>query len=261
MRATWFLIAIFACGRGKDPSAPFELRLVTYNLDFGNPDVERTLDALAAANPDVALLQEVNAGWAALLRKRFAAQYPHVTFHPAADGGAGHAVLSRFPFATDQVLTRPEGAFYPGHRIVLTTPGGPLQILHVHLRASIHDDCFKGPCTQIEWVKGQFTTPPIRRREIETHWKAVDPALPTVVAGDFNEPVGGDVIAYLTARGLTHVATTGPTSWHHVQAGSDLLAETIDHVMIDGRLTALDAKVVDAGASDHRPVIVQLRLR
>ncbi len=259
MRAA--LLMLLACGGGKVPAAPFELRLVTYNLNFGNPDVERTMDAIADANADVALLQEVNAGWAALLRKRFASQYPHVTFHPAPDGGAGHAVLSRLPLATDQVLTRPEGAFYPGHRVVLTTPGGPLQILHVHLRASIHDDCFRGPCTQIEWVKGQFTTPPVRLREIETHWKSVDPALPTVVAGDFNEPVGGDVIKFLSAHGMTRVATTGPTSWHHIQNGSELLAETIDHVMIDSRLTAKGAKVVDAGASDHRPVIVQLQLR
>lgn len=261
MRAAWILLLAFACHRGKDPIAPFELRLVSYNLNFGNPDVERTMDALDATDADVALLQEVNAGWAALLRKRFGAKYPHLTFHPGADGHAGHAVLSRLPFATDQVLTKPEGAFYPGHRLVITTPSGPLQILHIHLRASIHDDCFRGPCTQIEWVKGQFTTPPVRKREIETHWKSVDPALPTIVAGDFNEPAGGDVIAFLAARGLTRVPTTGPTSWHHIQNGSELLAETIDHVVIDSRVIALEAKVIDAGASDHRPVIARLQLR
>ncbi len=255
------LLVFLACGRGKDPEPVGELTLVTYNLNFGNPDVEKTMAALASTNADVALLQEVNAGWAALLKKRFEGSYRHLTFHPGAGGHAGHAVLSRFPFAADQVLTKPDGAFYPGHRLVITTPTGRLQILHVHLRASIHDDCFEGPCTQIEWVKGQFSTPPIRKREIETHWKAVDPALPTIVAGDFNEPADGDVVAFLTARGLTRVATTGPTSWHHVQNGSELLAETIDHVMIDHRITALEAKVVDAGASDHRPVIARLRLR
>jgi endonuclease/exonuclease/phosphatase (EEP) superfamily protein YafD len=32
----------------------------------------------------------------------------------------------------------------------------------------------------------------------------------------------------------------------------------IDHVMIDGRLTAGEARVLDAGTSDHRPVVVTI---
>jgi endonuclease/exonuclease/phosphatase (EEP) superfamily protein YafD len=264
MRRLGFLLALMGCGGKHAP--PQELRLVTYNLNFGNPDVERTMDAIAATNPDVALLQEVTPGWEALLRKRFGAQFPHVTFHLPGGGHAGHAVLSRFRLTTDELLSKPEGAFYHGQRMVLATPSGPLQILHIHLRASIDDDCFRGPCSHLHWVKGQFTTPPIRRREIEAHWKRVDRTLPTIVAGDFNEPAEGDVVAFLTRHGLTRVPTTGPPTWHYVQQFTDghpqdLLKETIDHVMIDNRIDALDATVLDAGASDHRPVIARLRLR
>ena len=32
----------------------------------------------------------------------------------------------------------------------------------------------------------------------------------------------------------------------------------IDHIMLDGHLAATDARVLDAGASDHRPVVVTL---
>jgi endonuclease/exonuclease/phosphatase (EEP) superfamily protein YafD len=249
------VVALLLCACSTQPAA--DLRLATYNLNFGNPDVARTLDALASTNADIALLQEITPAWESALRTRFASHYAHLSFHVPADGRAGHAVLSRFPLAIDTLLSKPDGAFYHGQRLVVTTPGGPLQILHIHLRASIDDDCFRGPCSQMHWVKGQFTTPPIRRREIEAHWKHVDRSLPTIVAGDFNESETDQVVAFLTRAGLARVPTTGPRTWHH----GDLLSADIDHVMIDKRITPVGAVVLDAGASDHRPVVATLRLR
>ena len=38
----------------------------------------------------------------------------------------------------------------------------------------------------------------------------------------------------------------------------DLLKMDIDHVMISGKLSASTAEVIDAGASDHRPVVVTI---
>ena len=255
------LILLAACRKGR---APTEIRLVTYNLHWGNPDVERTLAAIDTANGDIALLQEITPAWRALLRDRFGARYPHIAFHVPDQGHAGHAVLSRFPLATDELLAKPAGAFYHGQRVVVTTPSGPLQILHIHLRAPIHDDCFRGSCSHVEWVKGQLTTPPVRRAEIEAHWKRVDRTLPTIVAGDFNEAETDQVVAFLTSQGLVRVPTRGLPTWHYQTTvdgnASDLLSANIDHVMIDARITALDAVVLDAGASDHRPVVASLRL-
>jgi endonuclease/exonuclease/phosphatase (EEP) superfamily protein YafD len=41
----------------------------------------------------------------------------------------------------------------------------------------------------------------------------------------------------------------------------DLLKLDIDHVMIDSRLSAGEARVLDAGTSDHRPVVVTIAPR
>jgi endonuclease/exonuclease/phosphatase (EEP) superfamily protein YafD len=41
----------------------------------------------------------------------------------------------------------------------------------------------------------------------------------------------------------------------------DLLTMEIDHVVIDGRLVASAARVLDAGTSDHRPVVVTIGRR
>jgi endonuclease/exonuclease/phosphatase (EEP) superfamily protein YafD len=91
----------------------------------------------------------------------------------------------------------------------------------------------------------------------------MDFQLPTIVAGDFNEDVSGRAIDFLARHGMTRVPTSGPTTWHYeTTSGSgrthDLLKLDIDHVMIDGHFVASDAHVLDAGASDHRPVVVTI---
>jgi endonuclease/exonuclease/phosphatase family metal-dependent hydrolase len=143
--------------------------------------------------------------------------------------------------------------WFDAERIVLAAPLGTLQILHVHLRPAYDSG---------GWISGFMSTPPLRRKEIETYWAAIEPGLPTIVAGDFNEDPCGLAVAFLDAQGLRRVPTSGPRTWHY-EVGVDgtpwdLLQMDIDHVMIDPTLVARDAVVLDAGRSDHRPVIVEL---
>jgi endonuclease/exonuclease/phosphatase family metal-dependent hydrolase len=61
---------------------------------------------------------------------------------------------------------------------------------------------------------------------------------------------------------MTRVPTTGPRTWRFeaVVNGktTDLLKIDLDHVMIDSHFIAKDARVLDAGTSDHRPVVVTI---
>jgi len=66
---------------------------------------------------------------------------------------------------------------------------------------------------------------------------------------------------YLQQRGLSRVAAAGPPTWHYEADGSDLLKLNIDHVMVDGRVAARDGRVLAAGTSDHRPVVVTLEAK
>ena len=233
----------------------FVLRLMTYNVNYGNPDVADSIDAIVAADADVVLLQEITREWKAALEKRLAGQYPHQVYRVVSRAAGGMAVLSKLPIEKEELWQPPAGtgAWFPAERVVVTTPFGAVQILNVHLRPALDH---RG------WVTGFLTTPPIRRKEIEAHWKHVDHALPTIVAGDFNEDATGKAIEFLAAHGLTRVATTGPSTWHYETYRGGVKAELIrldiDHVMIDGHFVARDAHVVDAGASDHRPVVVTL---
>jgi endonuclease/exonuclease/phosphatase family metal-dependent hydrolase len=238
------------------PVAPLiALRLMTYNLNYANPDVATTLDVIADADADVVLLQEVSPEWRDALEHRFAARFPHRSFRVSARMAGGLGVLSKLPIEREDVWGPPvgTGAWFPAARMVLATPFGALQLVNVHLRPALD---------QGSWVRGFMVTPPLRKAEIEAHWKRVDYSLPTIVAGDFNEDATGLAIDYLQRHGMSRVSTTGPTTWHYEASvrgtPTDLLKMDIDHVMIDGHLTARDGHVMDAGTSDHRPVVVTI---
>ena len=231
---------------------PLLLRLMTYNVNYGNPDPRSSLDAIAKADADIVLLQEITTEWRGLLEKRFKDVYPYRVYHTG--GAGGIAALSKHPITKDDLWhPRGTGAYFPAQRLIVDSPFGPLQLLNVHLRPAIDGG---------SWIRGFMTTPPVRRREIEAHWKKIDAKLPTIVAGDFNEDPDGLAIEYLAGYGLARVPTSGPRTWHYekVVKGKpwDLLKMDIDHVLVDPRFEAKDAHVMDAGTSDHRPVVVTI---
>jgi endonuclease/exonuclease/phosphatase (EEP) superfamily protein YafD len=237
--------------RAEDAASP--LRLVTYNVNFANPDVEASLSAIAAADADVVLLQEITADWQRALARRFAHQYPHQLFHLHVRAPGGLAVLSKHALRGDLMLPSPNRTWFPAEFVVVAGPFGPVQILHVHLRPAIDGD---------SWLKGFITTPPLRRKEIESYWPRLAHDVPTIVAGDFNEDATGSALAFLAARGLTRIATSGPNTWHYEVTSrgrtSDGLAADVDHVLVDGSLVGRDGRVLDSGTSDHRPVVVTI---
>jgi endonuclease/exonuclease/phosphatase family metal-dependent hydrolase len=225
---------------------------MSYNVELSGHAHERTLDAIALGDADVVLLQEPTRVWEGRLRSRFAEAYPHQRFHHPGRPAGGFAILSRVPIREDEVLPAAAG-WFAAHRIVVDAPFGALQMLHVHLR----------PAWDGDWVTGFFTTPPIRRREIEAYWRALDPTLPTIVAGDFNEEVGphGQALAYLHERALRRADTNGTPTWQwkgNVSGRPIHLRLTLDHILADSRLELRDAGVIDAGASDHKPVVATL---
>jgi len=240
------LVLGFACDADAEPPAgPF--RLMTYNLEFDNPNPRATLDAIAAADPDVALFQEVTPAWRDALVDRLGTRYPYRAFYPGRAGGIG--MLSKLPIANEEKL--PPVDWFPAQRVTVTTSFGPVQILNVHLRPQIE----RG-----SWVRGYLTTPPIRRREIEAHYKRLATGMATIIAGDFNEDPNGSAVAFVAKQGLTRVVPQGPPTWHYATGKLDVLTLDIDHVMVTG-VIARDARVLDAGTSDHRPVVVTVAPR
>ncbi|MEW5740222.1 MAG: endonuclease/exonuclease/phosphatase family protein [Myxococcota bacterium] len=252
-RALLFLLALSTCvhpTRTARAPAPGEatLRVVTFNLNYGLAGDEETLAAIAAPDADLILLQETSPEWEREIRKALGARWPHQAFvHAPAAGGL--AVLSKRAFAVEDVLGNP-GGWFPAMRVVAQTPLGQVQALVVHLHPPVTEDG--------SWVRGYASTGGVRRAELEAWLPSLDPSLPTLVAGDFNEGTSGDAVQLLEDVGLrTALPEFDPRAktWRW-SVGPLQLAAQLDHVTYGPALEPLGAYVERRGRSDHFPVVV-----
>ena len=196
------------------------------------------------------------ASWKLELAKRFEKQYPHQIFRIHSRAAGGLAVLSKHEIKAEELFASPNAGWFPAERLVLDTPLGKLQVLHLHLRPAVDGG---------SWIKGFMTTPPLRRREIEatgsTSRAICRPS--SQATSTKTRPAARSHSS--RSRGCRARRRSGPTTWHYVVDESRqeerLLKLDIDHVMVDKRLSTRDGTVLDAGHSDHRPVIVTIEPR
>ncbi len=234
--------------------APPPLRVMTYNVNYGIAGDAETLAVIADEDADVVLLQETTEAWEAALRSSLGARYPHLGFHHCC-GAGGLGVLSKVPFDAYEVLAPPDGGWFPAWRVVIRTQAGDLQALNVHLRPQLSESG--------SFLGGVFTTPAVRRAEIEAYFPALDRELPTIVAGDFNENGRGGAIRFLEDTGWSTAvpAASGATPTWRWQTSIGEIREQLDHVVVDPRIEVLDVRVVERGRSDHLPVVATIRVR
>ncbi len=257
--ALLLMLALSACGTpAKKPEAPTQgratLKVMTYNVNYGLAGDPATIDAIRSQDADVILLQETTAAWEHVLRERLTREYPHMEFKHCC-GAGGLAVLSRHAFSPQEYIPAPKPGWFPAWRVVFETPLGRVQALNVHLRPPVSDGG--------SFVRGYFSTPSIRKREIAAYVKHLDASIPTIVAGDFNEGASGSAVAFLEGRGFATALPEfhpGEDTWRWTTSVGTVRSQ-LDHVVYDHkRLRALDAFVVQKGRSDHLPVVAIFEL-
>lgn len=253
------------------------MRLGTFNILHGRSlvdgrvDVARFADAVQRIDADVLALQEVDRDQPRSLQadlttvaaraggareQRFVA-----TLHgepgtwTAATGveqpdiaAYGIALITRFPVRSWQVttlpaLTRTVPVLHPGHRwpqltrdepraavaALLETPQGPLTVVATHL----------------SFIPGWNV---LQLRRLVRACRSLP--RPLVLLGDLNLPPRA--VARASGWRALAEAPTFP---------SQSPVRQIDHVLGDGEVTAAAAAaVLDAGVSDHRPLVVDVRL-
>ncbi|GAA4884844.1 endonuclease/exonuclease/phosphatase family protein [Actinomycetospora straminea] len=237
------------------PGPPPGLRVMTWNVQTGAHDPDEWAPVVADHRPDVLALQEVCTRdaeeLADLLRRDHALAYAVVrgpirppspaealapinaALGPACDTGPndvlyGVAVLSRLPVGPPRITTFPpdprdeqRGAL----SVEVATPTGPVAVHNSHIG-----------------LDGVQTAQIRRLAEV-----AVGPG-PAVVLGDLNVGPDDPELAALR-QGFTNVDPDGPATSSRGR---------IDHVFVRG-LVPVGAEVPDVTASDHRPLVVDLR--
>ncbi len=231
--------------------APHAFVIATYNVNFAIPQDAPTIRAVRELDADVLLLQETSPEWQASLtpwirEQRLHSRFWHSDRFPA--GGAG--VVSRWPIR-DEVSVDSAVDWFQAHRFIADSPCGPIELVNVHLQPPISDGSV---------VRGWFDAPSQHEREITRVFERVDTAAqrPLIIAGDFNEPEDRGAVAWLNRHRRLTSALPGfqpnATTWHW-PVGPIELEQRLDHVMYNPRaMRAIDARVIYAGNSDHRPV-------
>lgn len=231
-----------------------ELTVVSWNLHygvspFGGVDLEGAAATIAAADPDVVLLQEVERGWvlgggadmATWLARRLDMT---VRYAPAADRQFGNAVLARSELTDVVVTDLPYGAG-PQERSALsatvtTAAGEPVRVTSVHLQHRAENT-------------------PTRLDQLATLLAAEPVTGPTVVGGDLNAQPGWPELELLTDAGwVSAVDAAGDPG--ALTSPSDDPVERIDWVLGQGVTFTAAEVLTDVTTSDHFPLVVRLTM-
>jgi endonuclease/exonuclease/phosphatase (EEP) superfamily protein YafD len=231
-----------------------DFSVLTYNVNFAAPRPDLAVRAIKQADADVVCLQETTPQWERAVREGLGETYPYIRFRTE-PGAGGMALLSKWELE-GITFRRTDAGWFPACIATVNTPAGTVRVASVHLRPPVSDNG--------SFASGYFTTPPVRRSEIEEiHAAAAAETVPVVFVGDFNESRGGGAVRYLSKHGYRSALrqySPQASTWRW-QYGFVPLSGQLDHVMHDASLECLDARVLRQGASDHYPVLATFKFR
>ncbi len=232
------------------------LRVLAYNIRHGEGtdgelDLERTAGVIRRAAPDLVALQEVDVGVArtggvdqlAELERLTGMHGAFAEFMDFQGGSYGLAVLSRFPILARERIALPAGRHEPRAVAVATVdlPGvGPLRFVSLHL----------------DWLQEdaeRFAQAGALLAALEAE------RAPVVLAGDFNDLPGSRTME-LFLEGFEDAPK--PAAARSTFPSGEPERE-IDFVLwrgtAGGRFEARARVLEERVASDHRPVLAELR--
>lgn len=229
------------------------VRVLTFNVEGGQPVSGRLAELVRAWTPDVVALQECSTAAA-----RELAEIPGYQAH-----GQRICVASRFP--VDSILEMPrrdlEGAGGAGLVVTyrLRTPTGPIAVTALHLetpREGLERLLQGAPASGLRAVRANTMLRDIESR-LARRWADQERG-PHLVVGDFNTPVES-VLFDRHWSGLANAWDHAGTGFGYTKKNGWIRAR-IDHILASPEWTVRDAWVGADYGSDHLPLIADLAL-
>lgn len=224
-------------------TAPDTLTVYTANVQAGVGRAADIAIAVAAADPDVVLLQEVR--WQfleAISADPLLAQYPYRS-HEIDDGSRLRPVFSRWPIVDVEVER------FVSSELVHATVEGPtgrFTVTNVHTLAPVHR-------SNVATWHAQFD-----------QLSRIDRSTPRIMAGDFNATEDHQPFRQLLDTGWTDAHDSKGCGFDATWPDDSRVPFAfyrLDHVLVTDDFEVLDLRFGDPGGSDHKPVITDLRLR
>jgi len=237
----WLLWPLFTPADPAPQAAATPLRVLLQNVNTRLGSPQRVLDLIDREQPDLLVLQEVDARWIAALAP-LEDRYPYRILLPRADN-FGMAIYSRQTLAEPSVI-RPDDGPIPSIRTTLITTSSRIQLLASH------------PPPPIGAARSRQ-----RNRTLQTLASAVDPMQPALIIGDLNitrwSPHFRQLLRQSGLMDSAGAAGLQPTWW---PPRLPILAIPIDHLLHSAQLRILDRRIGPAVGSDHRALIVDVAL-
>lgn len=232
-----------------------QLRVMTFNVNFSNTNVQGIADLIHGESPDVIAFQELGDNLASGLRPKLTAEYPYYLVDRS--WALPMALMSRYPLTAQP---KPPGADRAQHATVKTT-AGPVVIWNVHPNPALTGG-WQSQRELLMLVAGE-----IAQEE-----------RPLIVLGDFNTT--DQTANYrLMADRLTNVqrsvgqgfgftypdfkrALQTDQPWYtHLLVRLTRPVVGIDHIFISHHFIPQEVHVAPtSGGSDHRPVTATLQI-
>ena len=237
------------------------LRIATFNINWGNvnlPDIKRVIDA---ANADVVCVQESTAASERFLSREFRATYPHIKFK----GYKGRFAAERFGFISrlplNNIRYKPPGkGLFGTYFAQFKHNDREVRIANVHLTPFTvrRGAGFRGAMNALSAVEVKH------KDEIRAIESEIDVSKPTLVCGDFNSLSTFVAPKRLAELGLsdsfsavTKNADANPT-WRW-PVGKMHIQFRIDYIFHSTHFKTADSKIIPTIGSDHFLVVSEFK--
>lgn len=252
------LVLMTGCATSKPEPASTTLRVMTYNIQHGagadeQVNLVRTAEAIKREKPDIVALEEVDRGVTRSSRQNepmilgaLTGLRPYFNNNFNFQGGEyGNAVLTRFP-ALMETNTH--------YRMLRTNEQrGVIQMV---LNVNGHKILFMATHIDYRPDNSERLMNVAEMKEIVKKY----PGLPVIICGDFNDEPGKRVYKEMKASFGDVWALSG--QGNGLTYPSPVPRKRIDYIWIsrDKSLKPTIAWVPDTQASDHRPLVAELRV-
>jgi endonuclease/exonuclease/phosphatase family metal-dependent hydrolase len=252
------VLAAFLPVQADEPT----IRIATYNINWGNNGGEQLQDVIAKSKADIIFFQETTLQFEPTLRKQLAAVYPE--FYSS--GHLGKLPAERFAFASkvklrDVKFHPPKTGLFGFYTATFFWGKDEIRLVSVHLTPIMvpQNATFMVAMNAVSAIEGKHAT------EIAAILKDLDPAIPTIIAGDFNSLSTFKAPKSLVEKGFIdsfaaiHLqdADQHPT-WQWPTRPLPLKLR-IDYIFHSKDLQTVKSEIIPQTSSDHFLVVSELK--
>jgi endonuclease/exonuclease/phosphatase (EEP) superfamily protein YafD len=238
----WSFVLPYAIAARRTLAGRGDLRVMLANVCEANHDYAALINSVKSAGPDVLVLQEVTEAWGSQLQA-LDPDYPYIKAIPR-PRGSGMALLSRKPLNDTEVLTLDSST----HVAVITRiqiESSSVTLLSLH------------PTTPISPFK--FSNRNRQFREAGTLIRNIKG--PRILIGDLNTTMWSPHFRRLVEESGLQDTREGfglTATWPNPLPR--LLQIPIDHCLVSDEVEVVNIRTGEHTGSDHRPLIVDLRI-